>query len=109
MGVAIYEHNLIVNGISCVYHNLFYESLLILDSRSPADEQENCQEENRIVYSRDLVFLQFSTGEYHPLAHCPRAILTYKKSAYHAGSRRRLANMKSGKYPRLRKTSRTKY
>lgn len=64
MGVAIYEHNLIVNGISRVYHNLFYESLLILDSRSPADEQENCiiyQDENRMVYSLDMVFLKFFT------------------------------------------------
>ncbi|KAF8329212.1 hypothetical protein F5887DRAFT_1142549 [Amanita rubescens] len=49
VGMAIYEHDLIVNAVSLI------------------DTQDN-----RVVYSLIMVPLQFSTGKYHPLAHCPQ-------------------------------------
>ncbi|KAM6499884.1 hypothetical protein JOM56_005392 [Amanita muscaria] len=50
MGMAVYEHDLIVNVICS-------------DVGNQADTE---------LYSLDLVLLKFSTGEYHPLARHPR-------------------------------------
>ncbi|KAF8329211.1 hypothetical protein F5887DRAFT_1111444 [Amanita rubescens] len=49
VGMAIYEHDLIVNVVS------------LTDSQ-----------DNHVVYSLNMVPLQFSTGKYHPLAQCPQ-------------------------------------
>lgn len=67
-GMAIYEHDLIINVISFVHRNLFNNCLLMLNIRSPSNTPLT-------FHSLSMILLRFSTGEYHPLAQCPQIYL----------------------------------
>ena len=69
VGMAVDEHDLVVNVISCVCQNLLLRmTLLILNTSS--DNYGPGQ--SHITYSMYMTIIQFSTGEYHPLAHRPQ-------------------------------------
>src|SRR6266550_7409201 len=70
--------SLTVSGASTITCSMSVSSHV--NSRSPIHQQEN-----HIVFSLDMIFLKFSTGEYHPSAHCPRI---HVQNSHRAGSPR---------------------